>query len=64
MLEPNVFDPRIEPVEGWRLEQLIDAGYSVDLAVEIAPRVDVDLHQAVELIRRGCTPDTAARILL
>jgi hypothetical protein len=56
--------PAITPVEDWRLKQLIDAGYPVDLAVEIAPRADVDLHQACELIARGCAPETAGEILL
>lgn len=64
MLEPSILDPRIEPVEGWRLEKLIDAGYSVDDAVALAPRPDIDLHQAVELVDRGCSPELAARILL
>lgn len=64
MLEQAPFEPRIDPVEAWRLERLIEAGYSVDLAVEIAPRIDVDLHQALELVGRGCTPELAGQILL
>lgn len=64
MLEPPILDARIEPVEAWRLKQLIDAGYDVDDAVALATRDDVDLHDACELIGRGCAPQTAARILL
>lgn len=54
----------ITPVEDWRLHQLIEAGYPVDVATMIAARVDVDLHQACELLSRGCDPELAGRILL
>ena len=51
-------------VRTWRLDVLFAAGYDFALATEIACRNDVDLHQAVELVRRGCPPALAARILL
>jgi hypothetical protein len=51
-------------VEGWRLEELIRAGYPEPLAVKIALEHQVDLHHAVELLKRGCRPEIAARILL
>jgi hypothetical protein len=64
-VQPDTFIGCIDPVEDWRLERLIIAGYPVDLAVTIATRVDVDLHQAVELVTtRGCTPELAGAILL
>ena len=63
MLEPSLVDPRIEPVEAWRLQQLIEAGYDVDDAVLLATRFDIDLHQAIALVRRGCPPTIATRIL-
>ena len=50
-------------VESWRLHVLLEAGYPVHLAERIAAS-EVDLHGAVELIRRGCEPTTAAEILL
>lgn len=50
-------------VESWRLHTLLVAGYPVPLAERIAGS-EVDLHVAVELIRRGCDPATAAEILL
>jgi hypothetical protein len=53
-----------ETVLSWRLEQLRAAGYPRRAAQELAGRRDVDLHLAVELVRRGCTPVTALRILL
>ena len=51
-------------VRTWRLDVLFAAGYDFALATEIACRHDVDLHEAVELVRRGCPPALAARILL
>ncbi len=52
-----------ELVERWRAEELERAGYSEDVAAELAMRNDVDLHRAIELIARGCTPELAAEIL-
>lgn len=48
----------------WRLERLVQAGYGYGLAIDIALQTDVDLHQATDLVSRGCPPATAARILL
>jgi hypothetical protein len=50
-------------VESWRLHVLLEAGYPVPLAERIAVS-GVDLHDAVELLRRGCSPPVAAEILL
>lgn len=52
-----------EIVERWRAQELGRAGFPEDVANELAMRTDVDLHAAIDLIRRGCTPDLAARIL-
>lgn len=52
-----------EKVEAWRLKVLLDAGYPLENAEQLAARNDVDLHQAVELIEAGCAPATAAQIL-
>jgi hypothetical protein len=52
-----------ERVAGWRLHVLIEAGYPIHLAERLA-HSDVDLHRAVELVRRGCTATVAAEILL
>jgi hypothetical protein len=51
-------------VRAWRFEALRRSGYESDAAVMLAARVEVDLHEAVDLIRRGCPPALAARILL
>jgi hypothetical protein len=50
-------------VESWRLHTLLVAGYPVPLAERLAGS-EVDLHVAVELVRRGCDPATATEILL
>jgi hypothetical protein len=50
-------------VEGWRLHVLIEAGYPLPLAEKLAGS-EADLHVAVDLVSAGCTPETAAEILL
>jgi len=50
-------------VESWRLHILLEAGYPVHLAERIAVS-EVDLHDAVELVKSGCDHVTAAEILL
>jgi hypothetical protein len=55
-----------EPVRvlRWRLSELVAAGYCWDDALMLATHVEVDLHLAGDLLRRGCPPATALRILL
>lgn len=53
-----------ERVFGWRLGELERAGYDRPSALELAERSDVDLHNAVSIVRAGCAPETALRILL
>jgi hypothetical protein len=50
-------------VESWRLHVLIEAGYPLALAERVAAS-EADLHLAVDLVVAGCTPETAAEILL
>ena len=50
-------------VESWRLHVLMEAGYPLPLAERLAGS-EADLHRAVELVGAGCTPETAAEILL
>jgi hypothetical protein len=50
-------------VEGWRLHVLIEAGFPLPLAEKLAAS-GADLHTSVDLLRRGCAPETAAEILL
>ena len=53
-----------ERVIRWRVEQLAKVGYSWPAAMVIAANTQVDLHTAVDMVRRGCNPDVAMRILL
>jgi hypothetical protein len=50
-------------VQSWRLHVLIEAGYPLAVAEQIAES-DADLHDAVELVEQGCAHETAAQILL
>ena len=59
-----VVEAEDERVVSWRIEALIRAGYDEFAAIELALERHVDLHQAIDLIRRGCPSGTAVRILL
>lgn len=50
-------------VERWRLHVLSEAGYPYAEAQRIAMS-DADLHVACEILKGGCSPETAAEILL
>ena len=52
-----------EKVASWRLHVLMEAGFPLPLAERLA-QSNADLHRAVELVRQGCTFETAAEILL
>jgi hypothetical protein len=63
-LELQTMPKAVEKVVGWRLEELMRAGYDRDAAMRLAARLDVDLHVAVDLASQGCLPKTALQILL
>ena len=52
-----------ENVVSWRIERLLAAGYDGESSLVLALDHDVDLHQAVSLLERGCPVDTALQIL-
>jgi hypothetical protein len=60
---PEIVETELERVERWRAAELVRVGYAGDDAVALAARFDVDLHEAVALVQRGCPPDLAVRIL-
>ncbi len=60
---PVEFGGEQAKVEGWRLHVLIEAGFPLALAERLAAS-DADLHACVDLVRQGCSPVTAAEILL
>jgi hypothetical protein len=57
-------DTEAEAILRWRFDELVRAGYDVGSALMLASHVEIDLHAASALVRRGCPPDTALRILL
>jgi hypothetical protein len=58
------FDAESERVLLWREEELERVGYERETARDLAERAYIDLHLAMDLLRRGCPADTALRILL
>lgn len=52
-----------EKVCAWRLHCLLEAGYPLDDAADLASRTDVDLRRAVALLEDGCPVRLAVRIL-
>jgi hypothetical protein len=53
-----------EDVVAWRVEQLLRAGSDPCCAVILAKRRHVDLHEALDLLERGCPSKIALEILL
>ncbi len=47
----------------WREGRLLSAGFGPDLADVLAHQEQVDLHELLKLVDRGCPPHLAARIL-
>lgn len=47
----------------WRRRRLLEAGFGVLAAQDLARRRDVDLHELLGLVDRGCPPSLAVRIV-
>ena len=60
----EIVETELERVERWRADELMRAGFDPSSAVELAARLDIDLHAATELLDRGCSPELALQILL
>ena len=52
-----------EAIVAWRERRLELAGFAPSLARELAGTWEIDLHELLELVDRGCPPHLAARIL-
>jgi len=52
-----------QDVRDRRHEVLVHAGFAEVLADRLAADGDVDLHDLLKLVDRGCPPDLAVRIL-
>jgi hypothetical protein len=59
-----VHESERDRVEQWRHEALERAGYGSEAAIVLAASHDVDLHDAVSLLERGCSVELALQILL
>jgi hypothetical protein len=59
--EPEPIPPE---VRAWRYHVLRQAGFQRPLARELAAQADVDLHDLLRLVDRGCPPELAARIVV
>lgn len=66
VLAPALETPETDEVLAvlrWRFSQLAEAGFALEDAVILATEPQIDLHEAVGLVERGCPPETAFRIL-
>lgn len=59
----EIVETETERVERWRTSELMRVGFPGDDAVALAARLDIDLHEAIELVKHGCPPELAIRIL-
>ncbi len=60
----TIDETEAELILRWRLDELVRAGYDIGSALLLASHVEIDLHDATELVRQGCPSETALRILL
>lgn len=47
----------------WRKSELLHYGFPRELATRVALDERYDLHQLIDLVDHGCSPDLAVRIL-
>jgi hypothetical protein len=59
----EIVETELERVERWRTRELLRVGLAADDAIALAARLDVDLHEAISLVERGCPPQLVVRIL-
>jgi hypothetical protein len=59
----DIIETELDRVERWRTAELMRVGFPGDDAVALAARLDVDLHEAIALVQRGCPTELAIRIL-
>jgi hypothetical protein len=60
----EIVETELQRVERWRADELMRGGFDPEAAVALAPRFDIDLHRAIELLDRGCSTELALQILL
>lgn len=58
-------ESELDQIIAWRLRELIHAGWEVHRAEQLAKRLDVDLHEAIDLIvAKGCDDQQIALLIL
>jgi hypothetical protein len=57
-------EKEVEAILQWRFDVLVRSGYDIASALVLASHVELDLHRASALVRRGCPIETALKILL
>lgn len=60
----TIDETEVEAILRWRFDVLSRSGYDIGSALVLASHVEIDLHDASTLVRRGCPPETALQILL
>ena len=50
-------------VISWRRDRLVEAGFPLSLASQVARDPRFDLHVLIGLLEQGCPPQLAVRIL-
>src|ERR1051326_4592794 len=60
-VKAGVYEEEEANVLAWRITSLMRAGFDRQAAFLLGLRRDVDLHDAVRLLARGCPPGTALR---
>jgi len=60
----TIDETEAEMILRWRFDELVRAGYDIGSALLLASHVEIDLHDASSLVRRGCPSETALQILL
>jgi hypothetical protein len=52
-----------DEVVRWRRAQLVDSGFPLSAAAQLAKDRRYDMHALIELVEAGCPPHLAARIV-
>ena len=60
----TIDETEAEAILRWRFDVLVRSGYDAASALLLASHVEIDLHDASTLVRRGCPPAKALQILL
>ncbi|MHB8469908.1 MAG: hypothetical protein ACYDCH_09160 [Gaiellaceae bacterium] len=60
----EIVETEVERVTRWRADELMRAGFDPAAAAQLAARLDVDLHRAIQMHEQGCPTELALQILL